>query len=180
MQKEVQLLSGTSTANTAENYINGEKVLAKVNAKTFIDNPELHEEVFGIFSLIIELEDTEDLFHLICSLEGQLTGSILGEEVEFKTFEREIKMLTHKVGRLIFNGVPTGVEVCESMLHGGPYPSTTDPRYTAVGVDSIQRWLRPLSYQNCPETLLPEALHNKNNAMKMRRVNSKFNNESIV
>ena len=179
-QKGVQLLSGSYLVNSAEKNINGEKVLAKVSAKNFIENPELHEEVFGVFSLIIEIEHRDDLFNMICSLDGQLTGSILGEEDEFKTFEREIRMLGHKVGRLIFNGVPTGVEVCESMLHGGPYPSTTDSRYTAVGVDSIQRWLRPLSYQNCPETLLPETLHNKNNTMKMRRVNSKFNNESIL
>ncbi len=85
--------------------------------------------------------------------------------------ENLVQLLQNRVGRMIFNGVPTGVEVCPSMQHGGPYPASTDARYTAVGVRSIQRWVRPVSFQNWPNSLLPEALKNENTLQILRTVN---------
>ena len=87
--------------------------------------------------------------------------------------------LQERVGRIIFNGVPTGVEVCHSMLHGGPYPASTDSRFTSVGVDSIKRWVRPFSYQNWPNELLPDELKNENPLDLFRVVNGSLTKESI-
>ena len=84
-----------------------------------------------------------------------------------------------RVGRVIFNGVPTGVEVCPSMLHGGPYPASTDSRFTAVGSDSIERWLRPVSFQSWPNQLLPEALKDENSLGISRLVNGVYSTEDI-
>jgi NADP-dependent aldehyde dehydrogenase len=87
--------------------------------------------------------------------------------------------MQNRVGRLIFNGVPTGVEVCPSMTHGGPYPSSTDSRFTAVGIHSIKRWVRPFSYQDWPNDLLPNELKNENPLGIIRLVNNKLTNDKI-
>ncbi|MFT4802542.1 MAG: alpha-ketoglutaric semialdehyde dehydrogenase, partial [Flavobacteriaceae bacterium] len=99
---------------------------------------------------------------VIHHLEGQLTGTILGEEDELQDFPKVIDALQNRVGRIIFNGVPTGVEVCPAMLHGGPYPSSTDSRFTAVGIHAVKRWVRPFSFQSWPNELLPNELKNEN------------------
>jgi NADP-dependent aldehyde dehydrogenase len=85
-----------------------------------------------------------------------------------------------KVGRLLFNGVPTGVEVCPSMHHGGPYPATTDARFTSVGTDAVLRWLKPISFQNAPQELLPPALRDENPLKLLRMVNGEFTRKNIV
>ena len=90
-----------------------------------------------------------------------------------------VRCLADRVGRVIFNGVPTGVEVCPSMLHGGPYPASTDSRFTAVGSDSIERWLRPVSFQSWPNQLLPEALKDENSLGISRLVNGVYSTEDI-
>ncbi|NNK11528.1 MAG: aldehyde dehydrogenase (NADP(+)), partial [Flavobacteriaceae bacterium] len=136
----------------------GRQAILKVSASEFRENPKLHQEVFGPFSLLVECLNIEDLERSVALLEGQLTASIIGTSDELKGYDFLIGQLRDRVGRLIFNGVPTGVEVCASMHHGGPYPATTDSRFTAVGHDAIKRWLRPVCYQNCPDTLLPVAL----------------------
>ena len=97
---------------------------------------------------------------IIEGLEGQLTGTILAEDSEIPSLTDVVDELQHRVGRIIFNGVPTGVEVCRAMNHGGPYPSSTDSRFTAVGLHSIKRWIRPISYQDFPMELLPNELKN--------------------
>ena len=99
---------------------------------------------------------------LIHTLEGQLTATLIGSEAEVLAQSQILEALQNKVGRLIFNGVPTGVEVCPSMTHGGPYPASTDNRFTAVGIHSIKRWVRPFSFQDFPDALLPDALKRKN------------------
>ncbi len=99
---------------------------------------------------------------VISNLEGQLTGTIISDDNEIVEHSNIVNALQNRVGRIIFNGVPTGVEVCPSMHHGGPYPSSTDSRFTAVGVDSIKRFVRPFSYQDWPNDLLPDELKNEN------------------
>ena len=102
----------------------------------------------------------------------QLTGTIIAKDEELATHTTIVEALQNRVGRIIFNGVPTGVEVCPSMVHGGPYPASTDSRFTAVGVTSIARWVRPFGYQNWPNELLPDALKNENPLGISRLVNN--------
>jgi len=155
-----------SDLNNKENY--PKHILATVDSNIFIKNMNLHHEVFGPFSLIIKCNDMNDLRKVIFSIQGQLTGTIIGEKDEIYQNKDLIDLLGSRVGRIIFDGVPTGVEVCPSMLHGGPYPATTDSRFTAVGTNSIQRWVRPFSFQDFPDELLPDELKN-NNPLNIKR-----------
>jgi NADP-dependent aldehyde dehydrogenase len=132
--------------------------ITAVSGAEFLNNPKLHQEVFGPFSLVVKAKDEAELVTVINGLEGQLTGTIIAETEEYSKLHDIIDALEDRVGRIIFNGVPTGVEVCPSMQHGGPYPASTDSRFTAVGTDSIKRWVRPISYQSFPKELLPKAL----------------------
>ena len=108
--------------------------------------------------MVVQCEDEAELIQIIEGLEGQLTGTLIAEKNDTLNLSRLVDVLQHRVGRIIYNGVPTGVEVCASMQHGGPYPASTDSRFTAVGVHSIKRWVRPISYQSFPMELLPDHL----------------------
>ncbi|GGX22041.1 aldehyde dehydrogenase (NADP(+)) [Aquimarina muelleri] len=138
------------------------QTLTTVDGKTFLENKTLHEEVFGPFSMVVQCQDAKELETIINNLEGQLTGTIIAENEEIVKYNTVIEALQNRVGRIIFNGVPTGVEVCPAMLHGGPYPASTDSRFTAVGIHAIKRWVRPFSYQSWPNDLLPDELKNEN------------------
>jgi NADP-dependent aldehyde dehydrogenase len=139
----------------------GRQIITTVEGATFLANTNLHQEVFGPFSMVIQCENVEQLEKIIANLEGQLTGTILAEN-ELEKYINIVEALQNRVGRIIFNGVPTGVEVCQAMVHGGPYPASTDSRFTAVGTESIKRWVRPFSFQNWPNELLPNELKNEN------------------
>jgi alpha-ketoglutaric semialdehyde dehydrogenase len=112
--------------------------------------------------MIVQCENEAELETVIAHLEGQLTGTVISDDNEVADYSKVIDALQNRVGRIIFNGVPTGVEVCESMVHGGPYPASTDSRFTAVGINSIKRWVRPFSYQDWPNQLLPSELKDEN------------------
>jgi NADP-dependent aldehyde dehydrogenase len=155
------------------------QVVTTVEGDTFLNNPTLHHEVFGPFSLVVQCENEEQLEEIISNLEGQLTGTIISDDNEIKTFTSTVNALQNRVGRIIFNGVPTGVEVCPSMLHGGPYPASTDSRFTAVGVDSIKRFVRPFTYQDWPNELLPDELKNENPLDILRNINGKHTTQKI-
>lgn len=139
-----------------------QQAIVTVDGATFLENPTLHLEVFGPFSMVVECANESELETIISNLEGQLTGTVISDNHEISEYPTLISALQNRVGRIIFNGVPTGVEVCESMVHGGPYPASTDARFTAVGVNSIKRWVRPFSYQDWPNELLPKELQNEN------------------
>jgi NADP-dependent aldehyde dehydrogenase len=128
--------------------------LVKVSGAQFLNQPSLHEEVFGPFSVVVECGSVEELIKIIESLEGQLTGTLNCSEEEVQFARAVINSLSMKVGRIIFQGVPTGVAVSESMHHGGPYPASTDSRFTAVGGHAIYRWVRPLCLQNVPDSFI--------------------------
>lgn len=153
-------VTANCTSSIKNNY--AEQAIVAVDGKTFLENPTLHLEVFGPFSMIVQCENASQLEEVIANLEGQLTGTIISDENEISDYQNVISALQNRVGRIIFNGVPTGVEVCESMVHGGPYPACTDSRFTAVGINSIKRWVRPFSYQDWPNELLPKELQNEN------------------
>jgi len=153
--------------------------LMQVAAQDFMSNTELQNEVFGPSSLIIRCQNKEEMAAAVRSLHGQLTGTILGTVEDATEFSDCIDALTEKVGRLIYNGVPTGVEVSYAMVHGGPFPATSDARTTSVGADAIKRFVRPVCYQDCPESFLPESLKNANPLGIMRKVNGQMTKEPI-
>ena len=154
-------------------------MVATVSAQDFVENPALHHEVFGPFSLLVKCKSESELDQLILSLKGQLTATVMATDKDVEHFETSIKKLTSVVGRLIFNGVPTGVDVCHSMHHGGPFPASTDSRFTSVGADAIKRFVRPLSYQNCPKDFLPKELDDKNTLGIWRKVNGELTRDGL-
>ena len=143
-----------------------------VEGDTFLKNKTFHKEVFGPFSVLVKCRDIEQLNEIIQDLEGQLTGTILNSDLkEYEDFKEVIENLKNKVGRLIFNNVPTGVEVCSGMTHGGPFPASSDSKFTSVGLTAVKRWVRPVTFQDWPDQLLPEALQDKNPLRINRTVN---------
>lgn len=148
------------------------QAVTTVDGREFLTNPTLHQEVFGPYSMVVQCEDKHEMETIISNLEGQLTGTVIAEGDDATRYSNVVETLKSRVGRIIFNGVPTGVEVCPSMVHGGPYPASTDSRFTAVGIHSIKRWVRPFGYQDWPDTLLPDALKNANPLGISRLINN--------
>lgn len=173
-QKGVQLVAESPVA-PSEN--DGRPTLATVSLDDFINNEKLREEVFGPYSLLVQGNSVEELNQALDFIPGQLTATIIGDDDDLKEFADFIVRLREKAGRIIINGVPTGVEVCPSMHHGGPFPSTTDSRFTSVGADAIKRFARPVSFQNFPSSLLPDELKNENPLNIWRLVNSSWTKE---
>jgi alpha-ketoglutaric semialdehyde dehydrogenase len=158
-QEGVRLVRG---AAAMEDGISGSATIAIVDAPRFIRNPLLHQEVFGPYSLVVRCRDTTEMLEAAEHLDGQLTCTVMGDERDVEEHPALMARIREICGRVIMNGVPTGVEVCLSMQHGGPYPATTDSRFGSVGADAIRRFCRPLSYQNWPDSLLPEELKDAN------------------
>jgi len=159
--------------------LKGRPTVAKIAGADFLANPRLVEEIFGPFSILIECAGEAELVDVLKNFDGQLTGSVLGAGNDFANYKSHIQVLQGVVGRLIFNGVPTGVEVCYSMHHGGPYPATTDGRFTSVGVDAIKRFVRPVSFQDAPDDYLPDELKNANPLNIWRRIDGELSKETI-
>jgi NADP-dependent aldehyde dehydrogenase len=129
---------------------------------SFLNNSKLASEIFGPATLLVSYEIKDDLLKVANGLEGQLTASLFGREENLSEYEHLLDILETKAGRLLFNQFPTGVEVCESMVHGGPYPATTDSRTTSVGTGAILRFARPVCYQGFPDDFLPIELRDGN------------------
>lgn len=146
----------------------------ETTADRFLEDRDLEQEVFGPTTLLITADSHEQLLDVARSLEGQLTASIHGTEDDLVEYADLIQILETKAGRLIFNGFSTGVEVCPSMVHGGPYPATSDSRSTAVGSRAIERFARLVCYQNFPDAALPEELKNSNPLGIWRIVDGEF------
>ena len=113
-------------------------------------------------TVLVEVADKAELIRALQGLRGQLTATLTAEPDDLQAHGDLLSLLEQKVGRVLFNGYPTGVEVCDAMVHGGPYPATSDARGTSVGTLAIDRFLRPVCYQNCPDALLPDVLKNAN------------------
>ena len=138
--------------------------------RDFISNEVLHAEIFGAASLVIRYSSAQELIEATNRIEGQLTASLQLTEEDYPTAARLIPALEQKVGRIIVNGWPTGVEVGHAMVHGGPFPATSDTRTTSVGTLAINRFLRPVAYQNLPQELLPAPLQDTNPWRLFRRI----------
>jgi NADP-dependent aldehyde dehydrogenase len=136
--------------------------LYETDAATFLDSPDLEEEIFGPASLIVTCRDEAELLDVTRHIEGQLTATVHATGDDRDLAATLLPVLERKAGRVLFNGYPTGVEVCHAMVHGGPFPATSDTRTTSVGATSIERFLRPVCYQDVPADLLPEALRDDN------------------
>ena len=137
--------------------------LFQANASLLLEGEELlQEEVFGPTTIVVEVADDAELRRALDGLHGQLTATLIAEPDDLSRFAALVPVLERKAGRLLVNGYPTGVEVCDAMVHGGPYPATSDARGTSVGSLAIDRFLRPVCYQNYPDALLPEALKDAN------------------
>ena len=132
------------------------------NLDCFLKNPKLSNEIFGPATLLVSYKDKDDLLAVANKLEGQLTASLFGLEENLSEYENLLDILETRAGRLLFNQFPTGVEVCESIVHGGPYPATTDSRTTSVGTGAILRFARPVCYQGFPDDFLPVELREGN------------------
>src|SRR6185369_2162497 len=142
-------------------------------------SPELSEEVFGPSTVVIRCGSREEMHAVARGLEGQLTATIHGSVADLAEHASLVSILEDKAGRLIVNGFPTGVEVCASMQHGGPYPATTDSRSTSVGTAAIHRFARPVAYQNFPEASLPLELRDANPRGIWRRVDGAMTQDAL-
>ncbi len=136
----------------------GRAALFSVQGKDFLADPVHLHEVFGASSVLVRCADLDELIGVLSELEGQLTATLQVDPEDQDDARRVLPVLERTVGRILANGWPTGVEVTHAMVHGGPYPATSDGRSTSVGTLAIDRFLRPVSYQDLPEALLPEAL----------------------
>jgi alpha-ketoglutaric semialdehyde dehydrogenase len=170
-QKGVKLLAkSTAVAGDME----GQPSVAIVEGSVFLEDPLLHEEVFGPYSLMVVCKDEAELKAVWRSLAGQLTTTLMGTDKDFATHHSLLEIAPSIAGRIVFNGVPTGVEVCPSMVHGGPFPASTDSRFTAVGINAVKRWVRPVCYQSCPDSLLPDELKAANPLKIWRLINNEW------
>src|SRR5579859_548513 len=175
-QPEVDTVA-VAVARPAENQ--GVPTIASAKAEAFFRNPLLHQEVFGPYSLVIRCGDAGELVQAAKHLEGQLTTSLMATDQDLVEHAALVDAAQDICGRLILNGVPTGVRVSLSMQHGGPFPATTDSRFTSVGADGIKRWVRPLAYQGWSDAALPDALKNDNPLGIWRMVNNNLTRDRI-
>jgi NADP-dependent aldehyde dehydrogenase len=152
----------------------------EADTESFLRNPELAAEVFGPATLVVRHSSRAQVLELARSLDGHLTATIHGTEADLREFSDLIAILKNKVGRLVFNGFPTGVEVSHAMVHGGPYPATSDGRSTSVGSEAIFRFSRPVCYQGFPESTLPAELHNGNPLGIWRMVDGEITREPLI
>jgi len=153
--------------------------IATVTGESFMANPVLHQEVFGPFSLVVRCRDMKQMIQIAGAMEGQLTTSLMATNNDIAKYGELVEAAKNICGRLVLNGVPTGVEVCQAMHHGGPFPATTDSRFTSVGSDGIRRFARPITYQNWPDELLPQELQNANPLGLWRSINNQITKDGI-
>ncbi|MBS1949278.1 MAG: aldehyde dehydrogenase (NADP(+)) [Bacteroidetes bacterium] len=175
-QKGVTTVAVSATS-ASENQ--GSPTIAAVDAADFLDNPLLHHEVFGPYSLVIRCKDRKQMAEVARQMEGQLTATLMATVKDLHENIELVEAIKNICGRSILNGVPTGVDVCLSMHHGGPFPATTDSRFTSVGPDGIKRFARPVAFQNWPEELLPDELKNSNPLSIWRTVDNELTKNKI-
>jgi alpha-ketoglutaric semialdehyde dehydrogenase len=175
-QQDVTVVAESGTA-AKENC--GIPTLASATGHAFLNNPVLHQEVFGPYSIVIRCKDKNEMLEVVKNLEGQLTSTLMATEKDMQENDELVEAVKNICGRFILNSVPTGVEVCLSMHHGGPFPATTDSRFTSVGGDGIKRFARPICFQNWSSDLLPEELKNENPLNIWRTINNELSKSSL-
>jgi alpha-ketoglutaric semialdehyde dehydrogenase len=174
MLAEVTLVSETAAPAGDEAW----PALVRTSGTAFLASQRLKEELFGPYSLVVTCKDKTELVAVLKSLKGQLTTTVVGTETDTTQWQDIIALQTTLAGRIILNQPPTGVEVCAAMVHGGPFPATSDQRFTSVGTSAIKRWVRPVCFQNFPDHLLPDALKESNPQGIWRTVNNQLTKEA--
>ena len=164
----------TENSSTELNGFDVKPSVFETSARDFLSRPDLSDEIFGPTTLLVNADSKEDLMAIARSLEGQLTASVHGDEDDLIEYADLTAILEPTVGRLIINAFSTGVEVCPSMVHGGPYPATSDSRSTAVGSRAIARFARLVCFQNFPDATLPDELKEENPVGIWRMVDGMF------
>jgi len=175
-QQRIQFIA--HSAKEAED-IEPPALLASVSASDFLSNKNFVEEIFGPFSLAVICEDKAQLIACLQSLKGQLTTSIIATEKDVEEYADVIDIQQSLAGRVLLNNAPTGVEVCAAMVHGGPFPATTDARFTSVGTGAIKRWVRPVALQNFSDTMLPDGLKDDNPLNILRLLNNVYTRDKV-
>jgi NADP-dependent aldehyde dehydrogenase len=173
------LYESTAKLQNSDSDMIGHTTITTTSARVFIQKHILHQEVFGPYSIIVQCENMSEIMEVAQHIEGQLTTTLMATEADILNNEPLIELAKNCCGRFILNNVPTGVEVCKSMHHGGPFPATTDSRYTSVGSDGIKRFVRPICFQNWPSHLLPDELKNSNPLLLWRTVNNELTKEAV-
>ncbi|MFN8429901.1 MAG: aldehyde dehydrogenase (NADP(+)) [Spirosomataceae bacterium] len=163
-----------STGTQPEGFTAAKPVIFSTDYAGFIENEHLKEEVFGPSSLVVNCQSREEILKLANELSGHLTASVFGSEEELTQYADLLQILEQKVGRLIINAFPTGVEVTHAMVHGGPFPATTNSRSTSVGTLAIHRFTRPVCFQDMPDSLLPDELKTTNPLNIWRKVDGEM------
>ena len=176
LQEDVHLVAESET-DVKENE--GLPTIATASGKAFLNNPVLHQEVFGPYSIIIRCKDMNEMIEVAKNLEGQLTSTLMATENDIRENDVLVEAVKNICGRFILNSVPTGVEVCLSMQHGGPFPASTDARFTSVGADGIKRFARPIAFQNWSNNLLADELKDENPLGIWRTVNNELSNAAL-
>ena len=155
-------VAATAARSNPEHICTVNAQLFSTDVEKFLADARLADEIFGPDTLLVRCDGTDDYLKAAQALDGHLTATIFGDEEDLAANRELIRILEQKAGRLIFNGFPTGVEVGHAMMHGGPYPSTSDPRFTSVGSSAIYRFARPVCFQGFPPALLPPELQDGN------------------
>jgi len=168
-----------AVSETAAKENQGTPTIASATGQAFLNNPVLHQEVFGPYSIVIRCKDKEEMIAVAKNLEGQLTATLMATENDVRNNDEFVEAVKNICGRFILNSVPTGVEVCLSMHHGGPFPASTDSRFTSVGADGIKRFARPVCFQNWSNDLLPAELKNENPSAIWRTINNELTKSSL-
>jgi NADP-dependent aldehyde dehydrogenase len=174
-QQKREGLRSAAGAASSEGF-SAQPILLETTGAALLSDGSLAEEVFGPTTLLVHLSGKEEMLKAARELEGHLTATILGTEADLEEYKDLLDILETKVGRVIFNAFPTGVEVCHAMVHGGPYPATSDGRSTSVGTLAILRFTRPVAYQGMPQSALPPELKDANPLGILRLVNGKWSN----
>jgi NADP-dependent aldehyde dehydrogenase len=160
-----------SSASPNASHTEGQPGIIIVDSKTWLENDPLQHEIFGPSTIVVLCPAADNLLDSAKALNGNLTASVHSTGAELMHFTQLVDILTEKAGRLVFNGYPTGVEVGTAMHHGGPYPATTDSKFTSVGTAAILRFARPVCFQNFPQDMLPPQLQDANPLGIWRMVN---------
>ena len=172
--KEVQTVASTNATG-----MQAMPTVFRTDGETFLKNARLAEELFGPSTVLVTASSRAQMLEIARKLDGHLTATIHGTPQDLRDYADLVEILKQRVGRLIFNGFPTGVEVCPSMQHGGPYPATTDSRTTSVGTAAIERFARPIAFQNFPQEALPLELRDENPRRIWRLVDGQFTREPV-
>lgn len=155
-------------------------IIFQTSMEHFSQNESLSEENFGPSSLLVTAANKVQILEAANQLKGHLTATVHGTPEDFENYADLFNVLEKRVGRIIINGYPTGVEVCHAMVHGGPYPATTAPQSTSVGTNAIKRFVRPVCFQDYPQSLLPKELHDNNPLNIWRLVNGEWTKDKIT